>query len=114
MKIVRIFKSLVQKSMIGSLELKTWIQITIDEAISIQVLIRLNSSFAQLLDILSHEARHKKQLLKPKNLAECLEGKELCIRNQNKATAKNTKRFTKVDSRRTNAKPRELENSLNS
>ncbi len=93
--------------MIGSLELKTWIQITIDEAISIQVLIRFNSLFTLLLDIFSYEARHKKQLLKLKNLAECLEDKELCIRNQNKTAAKNTKQFTKGDLRPTNTKPGE-------
>ncbi len=66
-----------------------------DEAITIQVLNCLDSSFAQFLGILNHEAREKEQLPKLENLAKSLEDEELRMRNQYEATANYAKRFTK-------------------
>ncbi len=48
------------------------LEITIDEAITIQVLNFLDSSFAQLLGILSHEAREKEKLPTFESLAKSL------------------------------------------
>ena len=53
------------------------LQITMDEAIIIQVLNSLNSSFTPFLDILSHETREKAVLLTLENLAKSLEDEEL-------------------------------------
>ena len=71
------------------------LEITIDEAITIQVLNSLDSSFAQFLGILSHEAREKEKLPTLESLAKSLEDEELRMKNQDKATANYTKRFTK-------------------
>ena len=71
------------------------LEITMDEAITIQVLNSLDSSFAQFLDILSHEAREKDKLPTLENLAKSLEDEELRMKNQDKATANYAKRFTK-------------------
>ena len=71
------------------------LEITMDEAITIQVLNSLDSSFAQFLGILSHEAREKDKLPTFENLAKSLEDKELRMKNQDKATANYAKRFTK-------------------
>ena len=89
------------------------LEITMDEAITIQVLNCLDSSFAQFFGILSHEAREKEQLPKLENLAKSLEDEELRMRNQDKATANYAKRFTKRKSRLTNAKSEEQEDSSN-
>ncbi len=53
------------------------VKITMDEAITIQVLNSLDSSFTQFLGILSHEAREKDKLLTLENLAKSLEDEEL-------------------------------------
>ena len=71
------------------------LEITIDEAITIQVLNSLDSSFAQFLGILSHEAREKEKLPTLESLAKSLEDEELRMKNQDKATANFAKRFTK-------------------
>ena len=71
------------------------LEITIDKAITIQVLNSLNSFFAQLLGILSHEAREKDKLSTLKNLAKSLEDKKFRMKNHDKATANYAKRFTK-------------------
>lgn len=62
------------------------LQITIDEAITIQVLNSLNSFFTQFLGILCYKAKKKAVLLILENLAKCLEDKKLQMRNQDKAT----------------------------
>lgn len=66
-----------------------------DEAITIQVLNSLDSSFTQFLGILSHEAREKAKLPTLENLAKSLEDEELWIKNQDKATANYAKQLTK-------------------
>ena len=71
------------------------LDITMDEAITIQVLNSLDSSFAQFLGILSHEAREKDKLPTLENLAKSLEDEELRMKNQDKAIANYAKRFTK-------------------
>ncbi len=71
------------------------LEITMDEAITIQILNSLDSSFTQFLGILSHEAREKDKLLILENLAKSLEDKELQMKNHNKTTANDAKRFTK-------------------
>ena len=53
------------------------LEITIDEAITIQVLYSFDSSFVQFLGILSYEVREKEKLLTLKNLTKFLEDKEL-------------------------------------
>ncbi len=53
------------------------LEITMDEAITIQVLNSLNSFFTQFLGILSHDAREKDKLPTLENLAKSLEDKEL-------------------------------------
>lgn len=53
------------------------LEITMDEAITIQVLNSLDSSFAQFLGILSHEAREKDKLPTLENLVKSLEDEEL-------------------------------------
>ena len=70
-------------------------EITMNKAITIQVLNSLDSSFAQFLGILSHEAREKEKLPTLESLAKSLEDEELRIKNQDKATANYAKRFTK-------------------
>lgn len=57
------------------------LEITIDEAIIIQILNFLDSSFVQFLGILSHEAREKEKLPILKSLAKSLEDKELRMKN---------------------------------
>ncbi len=89
------------------------LEITMNEAIKIQVVNFLDSSFAQFLGILSHEAREKEQLPKLENLTKSLEDEELRMRNQDKATANYTKRFTKKKSRLTSTKLKEREDSSN-
>lgn len=69
--------------------------ITMDEAITIQVLNSFDSSFTQFLDILSHEARGKAKLPILESLAKSLEDEELRIKNQDNATANYAKRFMK-------------------
>ena len=71
------------------------LEITMDEAITIQVLNSLDSSFAQFLGILSHEARKKEELPILESLAKSLEDEELRMKIQDKATANYAKRFTK-------------------
>ena len=71
------------------------LEITIDEAITIQVLNSLDSSFAQFLGILSHEAREKEKLPTLESLAKSLEDEELRMKNHDKATANYAKRFPK-------------------
>ena len=66
-----------------------------DEAITIQVLSSLDSSFAKFLGILSHKARQKEKLPTFESLAKSLEDEKLRMKNQDKATANHTKRFTK-------------------
>lgn len=51
--------------------------ITMDKAITMQVLKSLDLSFTQFLGILSYEAREKEKLLTLENLAKSLEDKEL-------------------------------------
>lgn len=57
------------------------LKITINKAITIQVLKSLESSFARLLKILSHEAIKTHKLPSLKNLAKSLENKELQMKN---------------------------------
>ena len=71
------------------------LEITMDDAITIQVLKSLDSSFTQFLGILSHEAREKDKLPTLENLAKSLEDKELQMKNQDKTIANYAKRFTK-------------------
>ncbi len=66
-----------------------------DEAITIQVLNSLDSSFTQFLGILSHDAREEDKLPTLENLAKSLEEEELRMKNHDKATANYAKRFTK-------------------
>ncbi len=75
------------------------LEITIDEAITIQVLNSFDSSFTKFLGILSHETREKDKLPTLENLAKSLEGKELRMKNHDKATANYAKRFTKKKSK---------------
>ena len=63
------------------------LEITIDEAITIQDLNSLNSFFMQFLYILSHEAREKEKLPILESLAKSLEDEELRMKNQDRATA---------------------------
>ncbi len=90
------------------------LEITMDEAITIQVLNCLDYPFPQFFGILSHEAREKEQLHKLENLAKSLEDEELQMRNQDKATANYAKLFKKRKSRLTNAKPEKREDCSNS
>ena len=53
------------------------LEITIDEAITIQVLNSLDFSFAKFLGILSHEAREKEKLFTLESLTKSLENEEL-------------------------------------
>lgn len=53
------------------------LQITIDQAITIQVFNSLNFFFVQFLDSLSYKTREKDKLLTLKNLAKFLEDKKL-------------------------------------
>ena len=55
--------------------------ITIDKAITIQVLNSLDSSFTQFLSILSYKAREKEKLLSLKSFAKSLEDKQLRMKN---------------------------------
>ena len=71
------------------------LKITIDEAITIQVLNCLDFFFAHFLGILSHEAREKKKLPTLESLAKSLENKELQMKNQDEATANYVKQLTK-------------------
>ena len=71
------------------------LEITMDEAITIQVLNSLDSSFARFLDILSHKAREKKKLPTLKSFAKSLKDEELQIKNQDKVTGNYAKQFTK-------------------
>ncbi len=89
------------------------LEITMDEAIMIQVLKCLECSFAQFPCIPSHKAREEEKLPKLENLAQSLKDKELRRRNQDEATANYAKRFTKEKLRLTNAKPQEWEDSSN-
>ncbi len=89
------------------------LEITMDETITIQVLNRFDSSFAQFLGIFSPKAREKEQLPKLENLAKSLEDEELQMRNQDKATANYAKPFPKRKSRLTNAKPEKQDVSSN-
>ena len=57
------------------------LEIIIDEAITIQVLNFLDSSFARFFCILSHEAREKEKLPSFESLAKSLEDKELRTKN---------------------------------
>lgn len=87
------------------------LEITINKAITIQVLNFLNSSFMQFLSILSYEAREKNKLLTLKNRAKSLEDKKLQIKNYNKATANYAKQFIKEKSK---SSIPQIENSENS
>ena len=71
------------------------LEITMNEAITIQVLNSLDSSFAKFLGILSHETREKNKLSTLENLVKSLEDKELRMKNHDKATANYEKQFTK-------------------
>ncbi len=71
------------------------LEITIDEAITIQVTNFLDFFFAQFFDILSHKAREKKKFLRLKSLAKLLEDEELRMKNQDKAKANYAKQFIK-------------------
>ncbi len=73
------------------------LEITMDEAITIQNLNSLNYFFAKFPGILSHEARQKDKLLTLESLAKSLEDEELQIKNQDKATANYAKQFTKKE-----------------
>ncbi len=73
--------------------------ITMDEAITIQVLNSLDSSFAKFLGIPSQQAREKDKLPTLENLAKSLEEEELRIKNQDKATANYVQRYTKKKSK---------------
>lgn len=70
------------------------LKITIDKAITIQVLNSLDSSFTQYLGILNHEAREIERLPTLKNLAKSLKDEKLQMKNHDKATADYAKRFT--------------------
>ena len=71
------------------------LEITMDEAITIQVLNSLDSSFEQFLGILSHEAREKEKLPTLESLAKSLEDEELRMKNQDKATTNYANRFSR-------------------
>ena len=71
------------------------LEITMDEAITIQVLNSVNSFLAQFYGILSHEAREKEKLSTLESLAKSLEDEELWMKNQNKVLANYAKWFTK-------------------
>ncbi len=71
------------------------LEITMDEAVTIQVLNSLDFFFAKFLGILSNEAREKEKLPTLESLAKSLEDEELRMKNQDKATANHAKRFTK-------------------
>ena len=75
------------------------LEITIDEAITIQVLNSLDSSFAQFLGILGHKAREKEKLPILESLAKSLEDKELWMKNHDKATANYAKQFPQKKSK---------------
>ena len=53
------------------------LKITMDKIITIQVLNFLNSSFAQLFDVLGHKTRTKKQFPILESFAKLLENKKL-------------------------------------
>ena len=62
-------------------------EITIDEAITIQVPYSLNSFFPQFLDIFSHKVREKDKLPTLESLAKSLDDEEFQMKNQDKAKA---------------------------
>ena len=82
-----------------------------DKAIFIQVLNSLDSSFAQFLGILSHEAREKEKLTTLESLAKFLESKELRMKNQDKATLNYAKRFTRKKDKFFTFKPKDSKDS---
>lgn len=71
------------------------LEITMDKAIIIQVLNLFNSSFIQILNILSYDTRKKAKLPILESLAKSLKDKKLQLKNQDKAMANYAKRFTK-------------------
>ena len=71
------------------------LEITMDKAITIQVLNLLNSSFTQFFSILSHNIREKAKLPTLESLAKFLKNKKLRLKNQDKATTNYAKQFTK-------------------
>ncbi len=75
------------------------LEITMDEAITIQVLNFLESFFTKFLGILSHKAREKEKLSTLESLAKLLEDKELRMKNQDKATANYAKQFSRKKSK---------------
>ena len=68
--------------------------ITMDEAITIQVLNSFDSFFAQFFGILSHKARQKQKLPTLESLAKSLEDEELRMKIQGKATTNYAKWLT--------------------
>lgn len=66
------------------------LKITMDEAITIQVLNFLAFFFIQFLDTLSYKARKKDKLLILENLAKFLKVKKLQIKNHHKTMANYT------------------------
>ncbi len=85
------------------------LEITMDEAITIQVLNSLDSSFTEFLGILSHEAREKAKLPTLESLAKSLEDEELRMKNQDKATANYAKRFTKMKAKSPSNQPEDAQ-----
>lgn len=72
------------------------LEITIDEAITVQILNSLDLFFIQFFAILSHKAREKAKLFTFENLVKSLDNKEFWMKNQDKIMANYAKRFTKM------------------
>lgn len=77
---------------ICNLQSEIWdLKITIDEAITTQILNSLNTFFGQFLGILNHKAREKQKFPTLRSLAKFSEDKKLQIKYQDKAITYYTK-----------------------